>query len=268
MLGVVFHLLAQCAFYFVGVLEHVFYASKLAEQLACRFRAHTRTSRHVVARIAHQPKIVDDLCGVFQTIFFANGLFVQNFERIAAASGLTHHNAWFHQLCIVLIGRNHLHKNSRFHRLFCHGANHVVGLEAGRLEQRNAIGPNDVLDERYGKANVLGCGFALRLVFGIGFVAKGGAGGVEGNADEVGLFFAKNLFERIDKTIDGRGVLFARIDARRIDERIIGAINERIGIEQAEFHSVCTYFGVKVRKSVEYFRFFVLLLLFELWIRS
>ena len=53
---------------------------------------------------------------------------------------------------------------------------------------------------------------------------------LEGHGDEIGRMFGKNVFERVDKTKNGRSVFAARVDARRTYQGIISSIDEGISI--------------------------------------
>ena len=75
----------------------------------------------------------------------------------------------------------------------------------------------------------------LGLVLFVGLVAEGGAGRVEGHADVGGILLLEHLFEGVDKAQDGRSVLPLRVDSRVLDERIVGAVDERVCVEQEKF---------------------------------
>ena len=141
-----------------------------------------------------------------------------------------HGHARPHQLAIVFVGGNHIHIVALGCRPMGHSADDIVGLIAGLLQDGDVVGFDDFFNHRHRGPNVFGRGVALCLVFGIGFVAKGRPGGVEGHGDEIGRMFGKNVFERVDKTKNGRSVFAARVDARRTYQGIIGSIDEGISI--------------------------------------
>ena len=87
------------------------------------------------------------------------------------------------------------------------GADDVVRLEARHLQDGDAVGADEVLDNGYSPADVLGRGLALRLVFGIHLVAERAARRVEGDAEIVGPVRADDLLQRVHEAEDRRGVL-------------------------------------------------------------
>ena len=70
----------------------------------------------------------------------------------------------------------------------------------------------------------------MRLVSREGFAAEGRAMGVEGHAQMGGLLFADDFVERIDEADDGRRVQTLGVDAGVLDEGVIRAIDERVGV--------------------------------------
>ena len=115
------------------------------------------------------------------------------------------------------------------------GADDIVGLKARHLQHRDVIGRQNLLDMGHGKADALGCGLALGLVFGVGFVAEGAASGVKGHTDVGGLLLGKHLFKGVHKTQYGRCVLALGVDARILDKGIIGPEDKGVCIEKKEF---------------------------------
>ena len=92
-------------------------------------------------------------------------------------------------------------------------------------------------------------------------MAEGAARGVEGDADKIGLFGVQHVVERIDKAVNGRGVLSLRVNARRAYEGIIGTIDECVCVEQIErFHACsCLFCSQKYINTLVNTAFFVLL---------
>lgn len=81
-------------------------------------------------------------------------------------------------------------------------ADNVVGLEAVYLQHGDVHRRDDVLNNRYRGAYVLGRGFALRLVRRECLVAECLAM-VERHADVRGLLFGEYLVERVHEAHDG-----------------------------------------------------------------
>ena len=231
-LGVFFHFFAHGPLQLVGSVQHLLDRAELADELHCCLLAHAGASRHIVSRVAHQGQQVHHLGGGCQPVLVADLLRSEHFGRFAAVTRPVHPHPRRHQLCVVLVGRHHVNLQSRLAALGCQRANHVVGLEARCFEDGDAEGAYEVLDHRDCPADVLGCGFALRFVFGVSLMAEGAARRVEGNAQVVRVVCAQHLLQRIDKAEYSRGVLAFRVDARTAYERVVGAVNQCVGIEQ------------------------------------
>ena len=95
-------------------------------------------------------------------------------------------------------------------------------------------GAKYVFYHRHGGTYVLWRGFALRLILWERLVAEGLAV-VERHADEGGALLLQYLVEGVDKSHDGRGVHAFGVDARVLDERVVGTVDERVGVEKKKF---------------------------------
>ena len=107
-----------------------------------------------------------------------------------------------HQLTVVLVGREHVCLHTGFACFRGECADNVVSLEAVYLQHGDVHRRDDVLNNRYRGAYVLGRGFALRLVRRERLVAEGLAV-VECHADVRGLLFGEYLVERVHEAHDG-----------------------------------------------------------------
>ena len=167
---------------------------------------------------------------------FGHYLFRTHDFRTVLADGRTVDADIFrHQLAVVLVGRHQVGSDLTCVGLAGQGADDIVGLKARYLQHRDVIGRQNLLDMGHGKADALGCGLALGLVFGIGFVAEGAACGVKGHTDVGGLLLGKHLFKGVHKTQYGRCVLALGVDARILDKGIIGPEDKGVCIEKKEF---------------------------------
>ena len=173
-LAVGFHFRFQCAFQLVGMFQQVFDTAEFGNQFLCGFLAHTRTAGDVVGSITHQSQHVDDLLGglYVELGFYFFG--THHFES-AGVLGAVHEDAVRYQLPVVLVGSHHIGGDALPSGFGGERAYHVVGFVAGYFEDGNAVGADDVLYNRYGKADGLGCLLALCLVLLVGLVAEGRA---------------------------------------------------------------------------------------------
>ena len=67
------------------------------------------------------------------------------------------------------------------------GAYDIVGLVARHFYDRDIVGLENLLDDGCAEADGFGRLLALSLIRGIGFVAEGASGRVEGHTDMCGL---------------------------------------------------------------------------------
>ena len=194
------HFCADGSFQLVGMLQQVFDTAELVNQFGCRFFSHTRTSWNVVRLVAHQAKHVDDLgCGG-DVELLCHLFHTHDFEILVTGFRAVHPDSSAHQLAIVLVGRHHVSVGiAALVGLSGQCADDVVGFESRRLYDGDAVGTYDVFYDRYGCADGFRCLFALRLVFGVGFMTEGRSGGVESHADVRGFLFVEHLFECVDE---------------------------------------------------------------------
>ena len=204
-LAVGLHFRFQCAFQLVGMLQQIFDAAEFGNQFLCGFLAHTRTAGDVVGSIAHQSEHVDDLCGGLYAELRLYLFRTHDFES-AGVLGTVHENIVRYQLPVVLVGSHHIGGDALPSGFGGERAYHVVGFVAGYFEDGNAVGADDVLYNRYGKADGLGCLLALCLVLLVGLVAEGGARRVEGYSYVCGILFFEHFFQGVYKAQNGRSV--------------------------------------------------------------
>ena len=136
-----------------------------------------------------------------------------------------------HQLSVVLVGGEHIcfdAGNARFHRK---SADDVVSLKAIDLQTWDVPRLEQLLDDGHRAFDVLGSLLALRLILRESFVAEG-LPVVESHADVSGVLLVDDFLERVHKPHYGRCVQAFRVDAWVLDECVVGAIDERIGIEE------------------------------------
>ena len=107
----------------------------------------------------------------------------------------------------------------------------VVSFIALNFEHRNAVGPENILDDGHSETDGFGRLLALRLVEGECFVPERRSVRVEGHTDVGRLSLGDDLLQRVHETKDGRRVLTLRVDARVLDKGVISTIDERISVQ-------------------------------------
>jgi len=143
-----------------------------------------------------------------------------------------------HQLPIVLVGGHHIGVYASSAGNGGQRSYHIVGFVARYFQDGDAEGCDDFFYNRYREADVLGSFFALCLILFVGFVAESRPGRVESHANVGRLLAFEYIGQGVDKAKNGRGVHPLRVDAGILDERIIGAIDECVGIEEEEFFHI------------------------------
>ena len=80
----------------------------------------------------------------------------------------------------------------------------------------------------------LGHFIALRLVGGETDVSRRGCRGIEGHSQMRRIFLFENRQQRVDESVKRRGVDALGVADRRLDQREVGAVNERHAVEQEQ----------------------------------
>ena len=84
-------------------------------------------------------------------------------------------------------------------------------------------------------------------------MAEGRSGGIESDSDVSRVLFFEYFFQGIYKAQNGGSIEPFGVNPRALDERVIGAIYQCIGIEKKQFivriHIFILFFMVKVQKN-------------------
>lgn len=103
--------------------------------------------------------------------------------------GAVHEYILRYQLAVVFVGRHHVSDNTLSAGFGGKRAYYVVGFITGHFQDRNAVGADNILYNRYGKTNCFRSFFALCFILFKSLVAEGGTCGVEGYSYMSGIFF-------------------------------------------------------------------------------
>ena len=236
LLGVGLDLLLQRAFERGDVLKQVLDRAPLVDELGGRLLADSRASRHIVGDVALEGQQVDDLRGRGDAVAVAHLLGAAHLEALALERRPVHEHAVGDQLAVVLVGRHHICGEALLGGDDGEGADDVVGLVVLHLDHADAVGADDAFDVWDGEGDVLGLLVALCLVLGVGLVAEGFAvGRVEADGHVGGILLAEDLLERVAEAENGRGVAAVGGDPRRAYQRVVGAVNQRVCVQQKQF---------------------------------
>ena len=111
-------------------------------------------------------------------------------------------------------------------------ANHIIGLIARHLNHGNAEAVQNLLDVGHGSLDILRRSLALSLVALIRLVAECRTGRVEAHGNVSGVLLLQHLKKGVEESESRRSVKPCGGNTWRIDKRIIGAENQRVGIKQ------------------------------------
>ena len=221
LLGRALDLGAQGTAQLVGVAEQLLYAAKLLDELGGGLLAHARTAGDVVGSVAHQAEDVYDLARRVYAPLLADGLGTHEVE-VALRPRAKHGDVLGDELPVVLVGGEHVGLYATAAGLGGQGAYDIVGLVACHLDDGDVVGLEDLLDVGRGKSDALRGLVALGLVGGIALAAERAAGRVEGHADVRGAELCQHLLKHVDETHHCRRVLAVAVDARILDEPVVG----------------------------------------------
>jgi hypothetical protein len=171
---------------------------------------------HVVDAVAHQREVVDDLVGAHAELRHHAG-FV---ERVVAHRVEQRHLG-AHQLCEILVARGDQHGHARRAGLARERADHVVGLDAGNAQHRDAQ-RLDQLDHRLDLLpHLVRHRWAVGLVLRIQRVAERGARGVEHERGVARLLLQRGAQHADDAVQRAGGKPVGRGERRQRVERAV-----------------------------------------------
>ena len=237
-IGVFFSLLELCAELFLQLVQMCIDAVQRAvveQQLRGRLRADARDARNVVGAVTHQRLQVDQMDGI-------KAIFLPEAGRVIVdGNGLRH------------LGRDKLDRHvlvDELQRIPVAGDDHAVPVFAPALpadraddvvsfptltgENGDAHGAQHVLHDRHLHGQLLRHRVARGLIAVIGQMAERGRFEIECNAQCVRLLVIAELFENIQKAIDG--VCKQAVPGRKRAHAIVGAVDNAVAVENHQLH--------------------------------
>ena len=202
-----------------------------ADQLRRRLHADAGHARHVVRRIAGQGLHVDHLVGC-DTELFHHLLRAD----LTVLHGVEQDHAVIDQLHQVLVRGHDGDFRAPFAGLAGVGRDQVVGFEPVHVDGRHV--------ERFGRLahqfelrdQVVGCRWAVRLVFGVDVIAEGLARAVEDDGDEIGLRVLDQLHQHLGEPEHRVGR--RAVGRRHRRQRVIGAEDEARAVDQKDMFAL------------------------------
>ena len=203
----------------------------LVDEVHGRLLADTGDARDVVAGVPLQGLVVDDERRVEAETRTHRVDVVEDGVTDPAAVD-EHAHVGIDQLKGVDVAGDDDHVQARRHRLDGERADHVVGLEGGDLDLRDAEHGDDVTRPLDLGAEVGGHGRALGLVLGHLLMAEGRARRVKGRDRVPRPVLGERLEQHRGEAVGGVGQLTPAVGERRHREE--GAVDERVPVDEQQ----------------------------------
>ena len=139
-----------------------------------------------------------------------------------------------HQLAIVLIRGDHIDLSACLGSVHAECTDDIIRLVVEDFDGGDAVGLQQLPDERYGYAYPLGGLFTLGLVLGIFPMPKCPSRRVKDDSDLVGVLLPQQIFKHKHEAEDSAGITPFGVDPWGLDEGIVGSIDEGVSIEEKE----------------------------------
>ena len=203
----------------------------LVDQVHGRLLADARDARDVVAGVALQGLVVDEERRI-EAEALPHRVDVVHHGVADPTAVDEHAHVGVDQLEGVDVAGDDDHVQAGRHRLDGERADHVVGLEGGDLDLRDAEDGDDVTRPLDLGAEVLGHGRALGLVSGHLLMAEGRPRRVKGRDRVPRLVLGERLEQHRGEAVGGVGQLAPAVGERRHREE--GAVDERVPVDEQQ----------------------------------
>ena len=232
-LAVVADPVAQLALDGVAVAEDVFEVVPLGDELHGCLLTHPGNARNIVGRVAHQGLDLDHPGGLDAEL----GPHLFDADELVF-HGVEHGHPLGHQLHQVLVAGHQDDLGPVAVPAAGQGGQNVVGLIAGQLNGRNAVGCNDLFDTRDLLPQRVRHGLPVGLVVAVALVAKGLARRVKNDRQMARLIGVLDPLEHVHKAEDGVGRKAAGVT--QLAHGVEGAVDVGLAVDQENPHGfVC-----------------------------
>ena len=209
------------ALHLVGVRDHVLDRAELGHEVAGPLVADPGDAGHVVDRVADEGEDVHDPLRLDPPLRL-DRLAVEERRPRALPAGVEDHDVVADELEHVLVGGHHHDPEPGGDRLVGERRDHVVGLEARRLDDRQPEGLAHPADVGQLHREVAVHRRPVRLVPGVLLVAERAPRGVEEHGDVLGLLVLQELAQHRREAVGRvRGQAAARGEAADRVERTV-----------------------------------------------
>ena len=224
-------LLALLALDLRNVVEDVLDRSPLLHQFAGALFADARHAGDVVRGVAPQREDVAHQLGIVDAVLLADSLASHDLDAPLGAPLLVDAAVIAHQLPVVLVRSDHVDIVTGLDALLREGSDHVVGLIARDLEDRDAHRLEHPLDIGYRQEDILGRFGTVGLVFRKNVAAEAATLGVEGHTQQVGPFAFLDVAQELHEPEHHGGVHPRAVAHRAPQKGIVILENQRIGVD-------------------------------------
>ena len=228
-------LVALLALELIGCSHYRLHRTEALDQLLRGLLAHPGDAGDVVHGVAGQTDQVDHLLRSRHAEPLPHAGHVENLRWIAAhARQPVQKRVLADELCEVLVERDHVGVEPGRLGTPRDGPDHVVRLDAGVADDRDAHRLGHPLHVRQGVAHPLGSLLARALVVGVGVGAPSRPRCVEHHGDVGGLLVGEDLQQRVGVAEYRRRVEAVGGDQRIVHKHEVGAVHQRHAVDEIE----------------------------------
>ncbi len=226
-------MLAGLALDLLDASEHARHAAELGDEARGALFPDALDAGDVVRGVAHDGQHIDHMAGIGAELLldFRDALDHEiglGFEEVVELDALAYE---LHQ---VLVASDQHDFATRGFGLAGQGADHIVGLETGALEDRDAVGPHHLADVIELRDEVLGHALAGGLVLFELLMAKSRSRRVEGHSHQIRFFGAQDAPQTHGEAVGGsRGQPFGGGQSRARHGEV-GAVANSSSVEQKD----------------------------------
>ncbi len=226
----------------VGIGHHIFQATPFRQQLGRGLFPHALDPGNIVDGIAHQPQDIDHLGYIGDIPFFTDFFWSQDLGDTALIARFIDLYLFGHELSVILIRCDHEYFITSSFGLFAQRTDDIVGFESVKLHAGDVEPFDDGLDIGKGADQILRGFLAVGLILGKVRMAFRRGVCIKTHGHMRGLLVVDQVDQGIRETELRIGVASLGCDPRAADQRIIGAEDQRHGVQEEDsfiriFHS-------------------------------
>ena len=220
------------AFYLVHMLQHVFHAAVLPDQLQGRLGTYPGHAGNVVRSIAHKAFQVNELQGDQPLVILCKSGFIIQFDIGNALLRVHDPGAVVDELQFVPVPGHDIHFHRRI-RLFRKGTDDIIRFVIIQLQRRDAHGLQHLHAQGELFLQLRRRGFPLAFVIRIQLRTECLPGFIKRRSDPAGFHILQQLVEHAQKSVHSPGVLpFAGSQGRQGEK---GPVDQAASVNYQKF---------------------------------